>query len=477
MHKLLLAIVLLCTSCNFKPIDPGTDMAMPDTWRFQADTTSTDLNLRWWEQFQDPLLNELIQEALEYNRDLRVAAARVYQFYAQYKIVRSQLFPEIDGNASAYRQELSRLTNFIPPGVSRTGNVFTTLLNLNYELDVWGQLQNETEAAYDQLLSQVNNRRTVVLTLVSSVAEAYLQLRQYQMQLSISNETMKSRIHSYDLQVKRYEGGLVSEMEVMQAAAEIQYAEADVIQFELSIAEQEDLISILVGHAPTAIPKSKILEDLKLPPNIPAGLPSDLLQQRPDIVSAEDQLLASNANIGVAIAEYFPQFTLTGDYGNQSNQLKNLFSGPAKTWQYGIALFQPIFTAGRLRAQVEQAKSEYVEALNTYEQTILEALKEVDNALIAHQKAQELVVVQAKSVQVLSIYLHLAILQYDNGQTDYLNVLDAERNLFNAQLDYAAALGNLYITVVEIYRALGGGWVIDADPYQNELPCCDPVLF
>lgn len=472
----LILFISVITSCNFKPYydRPCTDF--PESWRYPANESSAECNLDWWKQFNDPILDQLIDDALMYNYDLRAAAARVWEFYAQYLIVRSQLFPQIDGTASAYRQELSALTNFIPPGVPRISNVFSTLLNLNWELDVWGQLRNETEASLYQLFAEQEIRRTVVLTVVSSVAETYLLLLQYDKQLIISRDTYKSRVESFELAKLRFEGGVTSEMPVKQAESEVEDAAVQVINYEQLVQETENLLSILVGHAPSDIRRST-LDQMGTPFNVPAGIPSDIIEQRPDIRRAEDLLIAANANIGAAIAQYFPQLTLTGFYGNQSTQLSKLFSGPARTWQYGMSMLQPIYTGGRLTAQVEYAEALYCEELNIYQQTILTALKEVNDALIAHQQALQLIKVQAKNVVVLTEYLHLANLQYDNGQTDYLNVLDAQRKLFGAQLNYAEAQGASLITIVELYRSLGGGWVVEADPYNDELPACDPFLF
>ncbi len=468
-------VILIIASCNFKPYYERPCSEVPETWRYPANESSVEANIAWWEQFNDDHLNCLINDALIYNYDLRAAAARVWEFYAQYKIVRSQLYPQVDGTASGYRQQLSELTNFIPPTFPRIFNVFTTLLNLNWELDVWGQLRNETEAALYQLFAEEEVRRTVVLTVVSSVAETYMQLLQYDKQLKISRDTLKSRQESFELAKYRFEGGVTSEMPVKQAESEVEDAAAQVLQFELLVQQQENLLSILVGHAPTSIERGT-LDELGLPFNVPTGLPSEIIEQRPDIRRAEDLLISANANIGAAIAQYFPQFSLTGYYGNQSRQLKNLFSGPAQMWQYGLQFLQPIYTGGLLTAQVELAEAEYCEELNLYQQTILTALKEVSDALIAHSQALELIKVQAKSVEVLGDYLHLATLQYNNGQTDYLNVLDAERKLFNAQLNYAEAQGNSFISMVEIFRTLGGGWIVDADPYNDELPPCDPLI-
>lgn len=240
-------------------------------------------------------------------------------------------------------------------------------------------------------------------------------------------------------------------------------AKAQVIQFELQIATQEDQLSVLIGSNPRSIMRGQTLDELAMPPCIPAGLPSQLLCQRPDIMEAEQLLIAANAQIGVARAQFFPTITLTGMFGFESLQLSSLFTNPGRTWNYGINLLQPIVNGGNLISQLQLAKAQKCAAYWHYLKTIQTAFAEVDDALITHQKMLELVVVRAKNVEVLKLYLHLATLQYNEGETDYLSVLDAERKLFQAQLDHATAQGDSLLSIVSLYKTLGGGWVVDAD--------------
>ena len=322
---------------------------------------------------------------------------------------------------------------------------------------------NETEAAASIFVREIERRRAVILTLVSNLASAYVLLLQYDNQWEISKMTYKTRMESLKLSKLRFEVGLVSEIEVMQAESLAEEAEAEMKLYEELIPQQEDLICTLLGEYPKEVPRGLTLTKLYSPPCVPAGIPSDVLNNRPDILQAELDLIAANAEIGVARAAFFPSITLTGMYGAESTSLKNLFKNSAKTWNFGINLFQPIFTGWRLTYQLKEAEAIATEALHAYFQTILVAFKEVEDSLIGHTKSQEIVDIQTRRVAALEQYVKLAFLRYDNGQNDYLTVLDAERTLFRAQLDLVQAQGDVFLNLISIYKSLGGGWVIDAD--------------
>lgn len=438
---------------------------LPQQWRFESDDEPTIANVDWWKSLNDPILDELILEALDNNKDLKIAIARVFEFWAIYGQVRSFLLPEVDGTSSFTRQQVS-LFNVDPPLPSnfpRIYNIYNVAFSFVYELDVWGRIRSLSEAALSDYLAEIGARRTVILTLVSSVASAYVTLLQYDLQMQISQDTLKSRRESYELAVLRFEGGLTSELEVEQAASEVEDALTRVKQLEILIPQQENLISVLIGHNPESIKRGVVLDKLNLPPQVPAGLPSDILEQRPDVVQAEQQLLSANALIGAARALFFPTISLTGLYGNSSVHLSDLLTSGATQWNIVASAFLPIFNAGRTGYQVDAADMRKLQALYNYQKTVQTAFQEVDDALIAHQKSKELVAVQTRRVEVLKRYLNLATLQYENGQTDYLNVLDAERNLFSAQLDLAQAKSNSFLTFIALYKALGGGWVVAAD--------------
>jgi multidrug efflux system outer membrane protein len=467
-------LLFLLTSC-IKPNYTPQYVDIPNTWRLKGDEGSTLCNFRWWEQFQDPVLNRLIDIALENNLDLQVAISRVLEYYGRLGVTNSYLYPEVDLQANYNRTEVSLLEPTLTAieVQNRIFNTFQGFFNLNWELDFSGRLSSASEAAYADLMAQVEARRVVVITVVTSVANAYILLRQLDGQLDISKKTLMSRVESLELAKSRFLLGETSEMEVKQAESEVKDAAIRVIQFERDIPQQENHLSILLGENPRAIERGSVLATWGYPFEIPAGLPSDLLTQRPDIAEAEQKLIAANAHVAEARALFFPQINLTGFFGNESDQLKTLLTSPAQMWQYGFNLLEPIFNAGRTSYQVDATKAQRDEALFNYRQTILTAFQEVEDALIGTQKNQELVIEHQEQVQVLSEYLHLAQLRYLEGEIDYLNVLDAERSLFEAQLAMIAAQADNFHVVVQLYGALGGGWVIDADPVKAERPCSE----
>lgn len=478
-------------SCAFYPKYERPCVEMPEQWRVASDEASTVANVRWWELFGDQVLNELIEEALAANNDLWIAAARIAEFRAQWGIASSQLYPQIGAQGNFSRQRTSQtipgsfdplvgggssggdagaLAGLLPSigQLSPYSNDYLALLTASYEVDLWGKIRCASDAAYTDLLASVEARRTVILSVVTSVAGAYIQLRQYDEQLVISQQTAKSRKDSLDLAILRYEEGLTSELEVKQAASAYDQALLQVIQLETAIPQQENLISVLIGHPPQAIARGRPVYGMHEPPEVPAGIPADILEQRPDILEAEEQIIAANFRIGEARALYFPDITLTGNYGSQSAFLHQLFTNPSRSWQWMVNLLQPIFTGWRITSTVDLAIAQKEEALYNYQQTILTALQEVNNALIAHQNAKRALAVEIDNVNVLKDYLRLATLQYENGLVDYLNVLDAERFLFEAQLELAEVEASVFLTLVNIYKALGGGWVIDAENLMKE---------
>lgn len=463
MKRIFLSCFLLLSSCTLHPPYQRPFVEAPCDWRLESNDISTEVNANWWVEFQDPVLDALIGEALHNNLNLQIAVFRVLEYRARVDQVRAELLPKFDLTGGANRTQLSLETNQVTPGSLRITSIFDFLANVSYELDIWGRIRSATEASFADFFAQIENRRAVVLSLVSAVAEAYIQLRQYDKQLAISRQTLQSRLESFRLAEARFQGGLTSELEVTQAASEMETAAAQVKEFEILVPQQENLLSLLVGRNPGEIERGDTLDTLQMPPFIPEGLPSELLEQRPDIRQAEQALVAANARIGQARALFFPQITLTGFYGGESLQLKDLFTDPARTWLYGFNFMQLLFDAGKTSAKVEEVMALKCEAYYNYLYTIQTAFKEVNDALILNRKSLELVDVQRRRVEILSASLRLATLQYDNGQTDYLNVLDAQRNLFAAQLDYVAAQGESFLSVVGLYKVLGGGWVLDAD--------------
>lgn len=459
-HFLFCIVCLLITSC-IRPYYNQQEVDIPSHWRMDGDESSTLCNLRWWEQFKDPVLNDLILRALHNNQDLKVAIYRVVAFYSEYRVVAANMYPFVNGNASYSRQQISfAVPASFPP---RTFDNFMLYLSASWELDFWGKLLSATEAAWADMLSQEEARRSVVITVVESLANAYIILRQLDSQLETAKKTYESRLVSLQLAIDRFELGETSELEVKQAESEAEAAAIRKIQFERDIPQQENLISILLGENPHPIERGKPIDDFDYPVEIPAGLPSDLLYRRPDILEAEAQLIAANARVTEARALYFPQITLTGAYGSQSSTLSQLLTGPAEFWSYGVNLVQTIYDTGRNYFLVQEAKAVRNEALANYRQVILRAFREVEDALIGYKKNRELVKENEKQVQYLTEYLNLARLRYEEGEVDYLNVLDADRLLFNSQLNRSQAHSDSFTSVVRLYSALGGGWVDDAD--------------
>jgi multidrug efflux system outer membrane protein len=468
-----ISLALLCHSCVMHPKYVSPIVEVAPQWKYGDNSHTTMANIQWWQHFHDPELDCLIERALKYNREIKIAICRVAQFYARLGIVSSELYPQIFALASASKQEESLGTLIGPaalatpdpltPTIKRITDLFSLSINLSYELDLFGRIQSATEAAYADLLGQVQIRKGVVLMVACAVANSYFHLRSAQRALAISTDTLRSYQESYKIAKLRFDEGLTSEMEAKQAQSQIPIAERLVIEQELAVAEMQNLLSILVGVVPTDVVTDVRVALWPLPPAVPAGLPAELLLSRPDIGEAEQQLIAANALIGVARAEYFPRISLTALFGFESFELKHLFRSTSRTWMVGGNAVQSIFSGGRIRSQVAEAEAFKCEAYWNYEQVVLNAFKEVEDALIAHRKAKELAAVEKERVVILKEYHSLATLQYNNGQSDYLNVLDAERNLFAAQLDYTRATSAMYVSLVDIYKALGGGWVDNAD--------------
>ncbi len=446
-------------------------MELGDHYRFETENLTDYVNKAWWKQFKDPELNRLIDIALENNQNLKVATGRVLEFFARYRIAFSKFFPEIDAQGSIDRIQLSQDVDFEPPvpGVSRINNLYTLFLNLSYELDFWGKIRNTAESAKSIYLAQVYARRNVIVSLLSSVATSYILLKQFTDQLKISELTYESRKKSWEIAILRFNGGLVSELEVKQAESEALIAEVQIKNFQLFVAKQEDLLSTLLGEAPGPIRAGKTLEELTLPPSIPAGLPADLISNRPDILQAEERILAANADVGVAKAAFLPTFNLTGLLGQRTTSSSDFFKSSATLWDLGLAAFEPLFTGFRITNQLNESEAILYQALHSYQQTILTALQEVDDALIEHEKAKEKFKIQEERVASLQDYLKLANLRYFNGQNDYLTVLDAEKSLFAAQLEKSLTEGDLFTSIISLYKALGQGWEIpDDEPEEIE---------
>jgi multidrug efflux system outer membrane protein len=458
--SLILAIALALGGCSLAPTYQRPEVPIPAQWEVNIQQANDLANTVWWQQFRDPVLDHLIQTALRENKDVQIAAARVEEFMGRYGVTRSAQFPQVGVNADAARTRASESKDIIL--AENPVNEFRVDLGVSFELDLWGKLRNATEAARAQLLATEEAQRTVILTLVSQLANSYVQLLDLDRQLVVTRETLGTRSESVRINGLRFKAGLISELDYQQAVAEYQSAAVQVPRLERLIAQQENAISLLLGRNPGKIARGVTLDQLALP-QVPGGLPSELLERRPDIRQAEQQLIAANALIGVAKAAFFPSISLTGLFGVTSTDLSNLFEGPSRTWQFAGQLLQPIFTGGALTGQLQVAEAVQQQTLLNYQQVIQKAFAEVDDSLTAISKLREQLKDQAAQVKALQRNVDLATLRYKNGYSDYLTVVDAERNLYSAQLQYVQDQGFLFTTLVNLYKAMGGGWVEQAE--------------
>jgi len=423
----------------------------------------------WWDGFGDPALDQLVQEALQNNRDLRIATARIDEFAAILAGTQSQGLPQVGygGSASRSRASEEKIPSFVDP----LSSTFTTLLSASWEIDLWGRIRRETEAARANLLASEEARRGVTLTLISSVVIGYVTLLDLDEQLRIAQATVAGRQKSVNLFQTRLQGRWISEFEMSQVQAEYYSVASQVPPLRQAIAVQEHALSVLVGRLPGPIARSRTLGSLSSPA-IPANLPSYLLIRRPDILQAEQQLVASNALIGAARALFFPRITLTSLFGFASGALGNLFSGPANTWSFTGDVAGPIYTGGGITAAVDQAEARREQSLASYELVIQNAFRDVENSLADVRHSGELRDTAASRVATLRHGLQLANERYENGYSDYLEVLDTERSLFSAELQLASATGDYERALVNVYRALGGDWnavppVVAATPQSS----------
>jgi multidrug efflux system outer membrane protein len=409
---------------------------------------------KWWEVFQDKQLQDLIHTALQQNYDVRIAATRIVEARAQVGIARADQLPTISGGAQAVNERNPRVKLY--PQYETSSNQVD--LSLAWELDFWGKYRRATESARANLLATEWARKEVIDTLVSDVAAAYFQLRELDLELEISRRTLASRKNSLQLTQTLANGGATSMLDVRQAEQLVFTAAETIPDLERQIEQQENFISTLLGNNPGPIARGTKLTEQPHPPQIPAGLPSSLLERRPDIREAEAQLIAANAQIGVAKADYFPQITLTATGGYQSSALTSLFTGPAGLWSFGGSLAQPIFEGGRIRSNVRFTEARQQEAALVYQQTIQQAFRGVSDALVGYSKDREFREQQEQLTFSAQDAARLSETRYRGGATSYLEVLTNETNYFDAELGLAQAQLNELVALVRIYRNLGGGW-------------------
>jgi NodT family efflux transporter outer membrane factor (OMF) lipoprotein len=461
-----LPVFILTTSCTVGPDYRRPPVAVPTAFRAPDPLPPTQAasfaTLKWFEIFKDDKLQELIRTALQQNYDLRDAVARVEAARAGLGITRSDQFPNVDAGGEVQINRLSRdgATPLPKQIISSQNRNFgeATLGLLSFEIDIWGRLRRATEAARANLLSADENRKAVITTLVSDVATAYLSMRELDYELEISKRTLDTRQQSLELTKSRQIGGVSTLLDLRQAEQLVYTAAQTIPTIQQQIEQTENRIRLLLGENPGDVTRGEILTAQNLPPEVPAGLPSELLERRPDIRAAEQALIAANAQIGVARAAYFPQVSLSGFLGGQSTQLTSLFSGPHTTWSLVPEVSQPIFTAGRLKSGVKLAEAQRESALVQYEKAIQTAFSEVSDSLIAHQRVRESREQQEALVVALQDRLRLAYIRYRGGVDTQLNALDADRDLFTAELTLSQIRLDELLTVVQLYKALGGGW-------------------
>lgn len=465
MRKFITVIFIALTlaGCMVGPDYQRPTVETPLSWRVEEKYAQDLANTAWWRQLDDPVLNELIATAISENKDILIATARVDQFAARYGVVRADLYPQLGASAQFGQQQVTEKSgNSLPSGYNTVTGNQQAVLNASWELDIWGRIRRSSEAAKASLLSSEEGRRGVILTLVSSVAVSYVNLRNLDKQLEISRQTAELRRNSYELFVLRYEGGIINEMALAQSRSEYEQAMATIPQIQKAVALQENAINVLLGSNPGSVSRGKSIDDLKLP-IVPEGLPSDLLERRPDIKQAEQNLIAANAQIGVAKAAYFPAISLTGLFGFASSDFSDLFTGSAKVWQYSAPITVPIFTAGRISSQVKVTEAIQQQYLYQYQQTIQTAFREVNDALADQNLTRKQLEAQKQRVSALRIYADLARIRFDNGYSSYIEVLDAERSLFDVELAYVQTQGSLFQALINLYKAMGGGWVTEAE--------------
>ncbi|HEY2624947.1 MAG TPA: efflux transporter outer membrane subunit [Dyella sp.] len=434
----------------------------PVTYRFADVQAMQQSSADWWSQFNDPVLDALIQKAIAQNKDLAVAAARIDEYYGRLMTTRSALYPQLSAGFSGGRERY--------PATPLTREYEATEVQASvmasWEIDLFGRLRRLRESARADLLGTKYARDATLISLEASVATGYISLRDLDQRLVISHSTVELRAAALKLYEERFGGGVVSQVQVSQAESEYATALASEYQFEQQIAQQENALSLLLGENPGPIPRGKPIDQIAVP-SIPTGLPSSLLDQRPDIRAAEEALVSANAQIGAARAQYFPTISLTGLFGAASTALSSLWSGPAKLWSYAGAATVPIFTAGAIAGTVKQAEARQQEALFTYQSAIQNAFADVEDALVGEQRTKDQLGAVDRQVRALDQYASLARALNEGGYTSYLEVLDAERSLFNAQLSQSGLQGQRLIEVVNVYKALGYGWPTEGSPVAS----------
>jgi len=459
-----LVLGLALSACSMAPEYQRPNVGPPPDWRVPADGPGSLADLPWWELFRDGALQELIRTGLGESKDVRIAAARIDQARASWAITRSQLFPLLGTGASIIPKRLSQVG--FPIGLSEAGeqndkrNITLSEIGLgvSFDLDLWGKLRSASDAARAELLASADARQAVVVMLVGDIAQTYFDLRELDLELEITRATRELRLETLRIVRLRYEHGLVSDLDVRQAEIQVDATDVIIPDLERQIAQTENRLSVLLGLNPGPIRRGASLAAETVPPDIPAGLPSALLERRPDLRQAEQQIVATNFRIGEARAAFFPNILLTGALGVQSLSLSDLFISSARFWQVGPTVTLPLYTGGRLEGQLSQARARHEEALIRYARAVQQAFREVNDALVANQQIRRVLAVLERQLDAARDAMQLAEQRYLNGLTNYLDVLEAQRVVFTSEIELARARRDRLVAVVQVYKALGGGW-------------------
>jgi len=464
----LLAVSLaLLAACAVGPNYTRPQVPTPPAHRFfeGEEQAQSIADTPWWDVVKDPQLQALVREAIANNLDLRTATARVAEARAQYGIARSFLFPEV-GVAGGYSaQQASRLsepTQALP--FKKTYQNWSAGFPISWEIDLFGRIRREKEAAFAAYLATEEGRRAAVITLVADVASTYLFLRELDLQLDVAKRTVTTNEETVRFYETRLKGGVSNRLEVDRAVANRARTAVVIPQLEQQIAVAENALSLLLGRPPGPIARGQALTEQHIPPGVPAGLPASLLERRPDVLAAEQQLVAANANVGAAKALFFPTISLTGLLGTVSSEFSNLLKAEANVWQVSPSLFAPIFQGGRIRRNYDAAKARYEQALAQYQKAALNSYREVANALVTVKKLGEARLELEDAVESLTDAAALARSRYDTGLANYLEILNADQQLFDQELQLAQVRGEEIRAFVELYRALGGGWQAEPGP-------------
>lgn len=463
---LALTLTALLSACSLAPNYNRPDQEMPAQWR-SVDMGSAPLDTDWWNRFNDPVLTELVEAALQNNQDLAESMAKIESAAAQVGVGTAALLPVVNGTGDAGAQGSSaKAANTVPFDQSKLSRRFTAYdgaLSASWELDFWGKYRNQYTMLSDLLMNTVIGHEALRLSVAGQTSQAYFALLATDMQLDTARRTLKSREDAFTIYTARYKQGDITELDWLRAKAEVETARAQLFNSTVDVDKAEAALAVLIGRSPRdiierAMTRGKGINLLPAPPVLPEGLPSELLERRPDIRAAEFSIMAYNANIGVARAQFFPSISLTGALGTLAASVGNLFTGPAATWSYGVSGTVPVLDFGRNWYNLKDAEAQKKAAIAVYRKTVQKAFEDIRTSLTAQREADNIVHSMQIQVDSLRRSVQIARLQYDNGYTDYLTVLDAERQLFAAELQLATSLRDRLDSVVSVCMALGGGW-------------------